>query len=145
MSVFQEVSAFRTLVDAGNSTVDVAARFGISENLVNCRLALARLSPVLWKLYEEEEVTLGVLQAFTLIDDHNTQERIWNELPTWDRDKPNVIRASCLRRKSPPLTNVFASSALTPMKLLAALSTATCFPKAKTALPSQIQDYSHGW
>ena len=101
MSVFQEVSAFRTLVDAGNSTVDVAARFGISENLVNCRLALARVSPVLWKLYEEEEVTLGVLQAFTLVDDHATQERIWNELPPWDRDKPNVIRRILLKEEIP--------------------------------------------
>ena len=95
------MSAFRTLVDAGNSTVDVAARFGISENLVNCRLALARVSPVLWKLYEEEEVTLGVLQAFTLVDDHATQERIWNELPQWDRDKPNVIRRILLKEEIP--------------------------------------------
>ena len=101
MSVFQEVSAFRALIDAGNSVADVAARFGVSENVVNCRLALARVSPVLWKLYEEEQVTLGVLQAFTLVEDHATQERIWNDLPPWDRDKPNVIRRILLKEEIP--------------------------------------------
>ena len=101
MSVFQEVSAFRSLTDAGRSVADVAARFGVSENIVSRRLALARLSPVLWKLYEEEEVSLSVLQAFTLTDDHATQERIWNELPPWDRDKPNVIRRILLKEEIP--------------------------------------------
>ena len=101
MSVFQEVSAFRALVDAGNSVADIAARFGIGENIVNCRLALARVSPVLWKLYEEEALSLGVLQAFTLTDDHATQERIWNDLPEWDRDKPNVIRRVLLEEEIP--------------------------------------------
>jgi ParB family chromosome partitioning protein len=99
--VFQEVSAFRALVDAGNSVADISARFGVSDNIVNCRLALARVSPVLWKLYEEEDLSLGVLQAFTLTDDHATQERIWNDLPEWDRDKPNVIRRILLKEEIP--------------------------------------------
>jgi ParB family chromosome partitioning protein len=101
MSVFQEVSAFRVLVDAGNSVADIAARFGIGENIVNCRLALARVSPVLWKLYEEEDLSLGVLQAFTLTADHATQERVWNELPEWDRDKPGVVRRILLKEEIP--------------------------------------------
>ena len=101
MTIFQEVSAFLSLTQAGNSVADVAARFGVSETIVKGRLALARLSPVLWKLYEEEEVSLSVLQAFTLTDDHATQERLWNELPPWDRDKPNVIRHILLKEEIP--------------------------------------------
>jgi ParB family chromosome partitioning protein len=101
MSVFQEVSACRALVDAGNCVADIAARFGMGENIVNCRLALARVSRVMWKLYEEEDLSLGVLQAFTLTDDHATQERIWNDLPEWDRDKPNLIRRILLKEEIP--------------------------------------------
>jgi ParB family chromosome partitioning protein len=101
MSVFQEVSAFRAMVEAGKSVADVAARFGVTENVVNCRLALARVSPLLWQLFEEEELSLGVLQAFTLTDDHATQERIWNDLPDWDRDKPHVIRRILLKEEIP--------------------------------------------
>lgn len=104
--MFQEVSAFRALVDAGNSVADISARFGVSDNIVNCRLALARVSPVLWKLYEEEDLSLGVLQAFTLTDDHATQERIWNDLPEWDRDKPNVIRRILLKEEIPATDRV---------------------------------------
>jgi ParB family chromosome partitioning protein len=101
MSVFQEVSAFRAMVEAGKSVADVAARFGVTENVVNCRLALARVSPLLWQLFEEEELSLGVLQAFTLTDNHATQERLWNDLPEWDRDKPNVIRRILLKEEIP--------------------------------------------
>ncbi len=46
-------------------------------------------------------MNLEVLQAFTLTDDHATQERIWNELPPWDRDKPNVIRRILLKEEIP--------------------------------------------
>jgi ParB family chromosome partitioning protein len=101
MSPRQEVSAFRSLIYAGNSVADIAARFGVSENIVNRRLALARVSPVLWKVYEQEELTLGVLEAFTLTDDHATQERVWNDLPDWDRDKPNAIRRILLKEEIP--------------------------------------------
>jgi ParB family chromosome partitioning protein len=101
MSVFQEVSAFRAMVEAGKSVADVAARFGVTENVVNCRLALARVSPLLWQSFEEEELSLGVLQAFTLTDNHATQERLWNDLPEWDRDKPNVIRRILLKEEIP--------------------------------------------
>ncbi len=101
MTVFQEVSAFLSLTEAGNSVADIATRFGVSEKIVNGRLALARVSPALWKLYEEDQLTLAVLQAFTLTDDHATQERVWNDLPPWDQDKPNAIRRILLKEEIP--------------------------------------------
>ena len=36
-------------------------------------------------------MNLELLQAFTLSDDHQTQEQIWNELQPWDRN-PHTIR-----------------------------------------------------
>jgi ParB family chromosome partitioning protein len=136
MSVFQEVSAFRAMVEAGKSVADVAARFGVTENVVNCRLALARVSPLLWQLFEEEELSLGVLQAFTLTDNHATQERIWNDLPEWDRDKPNVIRRILLKEEIPATDKRVRFVGLDAYEAAVASSGATYSLKAKTALPS---------
>ena len=49
-------------------------------------------SPALWTAYEADLMTLEVLQAFTLTADHATQERVWNELPEWDRDNAGIER-----------------------------------------------------
>ncbi|MGI9072244.1 MAG: hypothetical protein ACR2JB_13245 [Bryobacteraceae bacterium] len=69
----------------------MAARFGVSEAVVNRRLALARVSPALLQKYRENEMSLELLQAFTLTDDHETQEQIWSELQPWDRN-PHTVR-----------------------------------------------------
>jgi ParB family chromosome partitioning protein len=69
MSVLSELQAFLRLVETGKCVADVAARFGVSEAVVNRRLALARVSPVLLDLYSNDQMPLDVLQAFTLTDD----------------------------------------------------------------------------
>jgi ParB family transcriptional regulator, chromosome partitioning protein len=86
-----EFEAFQKLVEKGQSVADVAARFGVSESVVTRRLALARVSPSLLKLYRVGEINLDLLQAFTLSDDHELQEQIWTGLPTWNR-RADVIR-----------------------------------------------------
>jgi ParB family chromosome partitioning protein len=86
-----EFEAFRSLLDNGYSTADVAARFGISELTVQKRLALARVSPVLIQKYREGEMTLELLQAFTISDDHQAQEQVWSQLQRWNR-QPHTIR-----------------------------------------------------
>lgn len=87
-----ELEAFRQLIDRGKCVADVAARFGVTEAVVHRRLALARVSPALLQKYREGEMNLELLQAFTLTDDHGTQEQIWNELPSWDRN-PHRVRS----------------------------------------------------
>jgi hypothetical protein len=86
-----EFEAFRSLVDNGHSTADLAARFGISELTVQRRLALARVSPVLIQKYREEEMALELLQAFTISDDHQAQEQVWSQLQRWKR-QPHTVR-----------------------------------------------------
>ncbi len=86
-----EFEAFQKLIANGKSVADVAARFGVSEAVVNRRLALARVSPVLLKQYRSGEIDLELLQAFTLTDDHATQEKIWERLQPWDHN-PNTVR-----------------------------------------------------
>lgn len=63
----------------------------MSENTVTKRLALAEISPALLQKYRDGELTLDVLQAFTLTDDHTRQEEMWEQLQHWDRT-PQAIR-----------------------------------------------------
>jgi ParB family chromosome partitioning protein len=86
-----EFEAFRQLIEKGKCVADVAARFGVTEAVVNRRLALARVSPALLQKYREGEMNLELLQAFTLTDNHEAQEQIWNELQPWDRN-PHTVR-----------------------------------------------------
>ena len=120
MSVRQEVNAWRRLVDEGKSIGEIAVRFGVSETIVHRRLALARLSPALWTAYEAGEMTLEVLQAFTLTADHATQERVWNDLPQWDRDKPTAIRRILAHQDIPASDRTVRFVGLDQYKLLVA-------------------------
>ena len=86
-----EFEAFRQLIEKGKSVADVAARFGVTEAVVNRRLALARVSPTLLQKYREGEMNLELLQSFTLTGDHEAQEQVWNELQPWDRN-PHTVR-----------------------------------------------------
>ena len=86
-----EFKAFQLLIDSGKSVADVAARFGVTEAVVLRRLALARVSPNLIDRYREGELNLELLQAFTLTDDHDAQEAVWNQLQPWNR-KPHIVR-----------------------------------------------------
>jgi ParB family transcriptional regulator, chromosome partitioning protein len=86
-----EFEAFRRLIENGKSVADVAARFGVSEAVVSRRLALARVSPKLLHKYRAGEMNLDLLQAFTVTDDHTTQEELWDSLSPWDRT-PSTVR-----------------------------------------------------
>jgi ParB family chromosome partitioning protein len=90
-----EYEAFRTLVDGGMPPADIAARFGVTETVVQKRLKLARVSPNLIEAFRRGEMTLQHLMAFTISDDHDAQERVWAGLSDWQKDDPSIIR-DCL-------------------------------------------------
>jgi len=81
-----QFEAFLSLIDAGASPADVAARFGLSEIAVKQRLKLARVSPNILQAYRAGELTLQQVQAFAISDDHEAQERVHSELPDWIND-----------------------------------------------------------
>jgi ParB family transcriptional regulator, chromosome partitioning protein len=87
-----EFEAFQKLIGQGQSAADVAARFGVSEDVVQKRLALARVSPKLLAKYRAGEMNLELLQAFTLTDDHTRQEELWESLPAWNRNAAAIRR-----------------------------------------------------
>jgi ParB family chromosome partitioning protein len=86
-----EFESFHRLVNEGKSVADVAARFGVTEAVVNRRLALARVSPMLLNEYRAGELNLELLQAFTITDDHEAQESLWQDLQPCER-KPQTVR-----------------------------------------------------
>ena len=88
-----EFEAFRVLTEGGMPAVDIAARFGVSETAVRQRLRLADVSPRLIAAYRKGEMTLQHIMAFTVTDNHTAQERVWRELPDWQRGKPETIRS----------------------------------------------------
>ena len=88
-----QFEAFKALNDAGASPADIAARFGISELAVTQRLKLGRLSTNILAAYREGEIDLECAQAFTLTDDHELQERIYDGLTRWNRDPQTIRRA----------------------------------------------------
>jgi ParB family transcriptional regulator, chromosome partitioning protein len=91
-----EFEAFKGLSDDGQGSETIAARFGVTPTIVKQRLKLAVVSPRLIAAYRKDEMTLDQLMAFTISDDHKQQEKIWKELPDWNRQRGDgsAIRAA---------------------------------------------------
>ncbi|MBZ9776864.1 ParB/RepB/Spo0J family partition protein [Mesorhizobium sp. CO1-1-8] len=84
--------AFQTLHDQGASHEEIAARFFVSATFVQQRLRLAKVSPKLHDIYEQDGMKLDQLMAFTVTDDHARQEQIWEALEHSWSNEPHQIR-----------------------------------------------------
>lgn len=87
-----QFEAFAELIDAGQSSADVAERFGVEESLVLKRMKLARVAPALLQEYRDDGMTLECLMAFTITDDHRRQLKVFKSLQDWQKDDASVIR-----------------------------------------------------
>lgn len=74
--------AFKTLSDQGLDTEEIAARFFVSPATVKQRLKLASVSPKLLDLYEQDEIRLEQIMAFSISEDHTRQEQVWERVST---------------------------------------------------------------
>ena len=95
-----QFDAFRELVDNGLTPADIAARFGITEAGVKQRLKLARVSPVIFEAYRNEDLNLEQVQAFAISDDHEAQEKVFSEL-SHRNDDPRSIRSALTQDEIP--------------------------------------------
>lgn len=85
--------AFQTLHDQGASHEEIAARFFVSATFVQQRLRLAKVSPKLHEVYEQEGMQLEQLMAFTVTDDHARQEQVWEALEnSWSKEPQQIRR-----------------------------------------------------
>jgi ParB family chromosome partitioning protein len=70
-----QFEAFRKLVDRGLKVEDIAARFGVTRNVVEKRLRLARVSAAVLAAYRQGKLDLEQVMAFAVSDDHKAQEK----------------------------------------------------------------------
>jgi ParB family transcriptional regulator, chromosome partitioning protein len=70
---------------------DVAARFGVTETVVQKRLRLARVSPSVLAAFRKGDLSLEQIMAFAVSDDHAAQDSVLEHLSGWNRD-PSTIR-----------------------------------------------------
>jgi ParB family chromosome partitioning protein len=78
--------------EEGKSAEDIAARFGVTAAVVRQRLKLGAVSPKLRAMYRKGAMSLDQLSAFAITDDHERQERVWAELPTFNRSREAILR-----------------------------------------------------
>lgn len=87
-----EFRAMQSMVDKGNGAEAIAAHFHTTPAVVRQRLKLATVSPRLLDLYGEDEMSLDVLMAFTVSDDHQRQGEVWDQLEHSFNKSPSYIR-----------------------------------------------------
>ena len=75
-----QVAAFTGLADAGMSVAAIAARFGLSERLVEQRLRLGNAAPDLLDAYRTDGIDLETLKAFAVTTDHARQRAVWEQV-----------------------------------------------------------------
>ncbi len=75
-----QVVAFAKLADAGQSVSAIAARFGLSERLVEQRLRLGNAAPELLDAYRAGEIDLEALKAFAVTADRERQMAVWEQV-----------------------------------------------------------------
>jgi len=75
-----QVVAFKALADTGSTSSAIAARFGVTERLVEQRLRLGNAAPQLLDAYRADRFDLAVLQAFAITTDHEQQLAAWNQV-----------------------------------------------------------------
>jgi ParB family transcriptional regulator, chromosome partitioning protein len=86
-----QFEAFRRLAEEqGFGAEEIAARFGVSANLVKQRMRLGAISPKLLAIYREDGLTLDQLMAFAVTADHARQEAVYESL-SWNKE-PYTIR-----------------------------------------------------
>jgi ParB family chromosome partitioning protein len=86
-----QFEAFRELAETrGWGAEEIAARFGVTAQVVRQRLRLGAVSPKLMQVYRNGGLTLDQLMAFAITEDHARQEQVYESL-SYNRD-PSFIR-----------------------------------------------------
>lgn len=83
---------YKTLRDQGLDIEEIAARNMVTTAFVKQRLKLAAVSPKLLAVYEKGEIKLDVVMAFTITDDHDRQEHVWERISSLATQDPSYIK-----------------------------------------------------
>ena len=75
-----QVQAFGALANDGASVADIAARFGVSERIVEQRLRLGNAAPEILDAYRADAIDLETLKAFAVTADRARQMAVWEQV-----------------------------------------------------------------
>ena len=75
-----QVVAFSKLAQSGATVAAIAARFGVTERLVEQRLRLGNAAPELLDAYRDDQIDLETLKAFSVTTDHDRQRSVWEQV-----------------------------------------------------------------
>ena len=75
-----QVVAFSGLARSGATAAAIAARFGVTERLVEQRLRLGYAAPELLNAYRADDIDLETLKAFSVTTDHDRQRSVWQQV-----------------------------------------------------------------
>jgi len=87
-----QFKAFKRMVDGGMSKEEVADAYRTTPRYIAQRLRLARVAPSLMDAYARSEMTLAMLEAFTVNPDHARQEQVWEAIQRSHNRQPWYAR-----------------------------------------------------
>ena len=87
-----QFKAFKRMVDGGMSKEEVADAYRTTPRYIAQRLRLARVAQSLLDAYARSEMTLAMLEAFTVNSDHARQEQVWEAIQRSHNRQPWYIR-----------------------------------------------------
>jgi len=79
MHPLDEFEAFFALATQGQSSAEIAHRFGVTQKVVEQRFKLAQVHRDILAAYRAEEITLESVMAFASCDDQGRQHGVWLE------------------------------------------------------------------
>jgi ParB family chromosome partitioning protein len=95
-----QYEAFRELAEnRGLGAEEIAARFGVTAQVVRQRLRLGAVSPKLMQVYRDGGLTLDQLMAFAITGDHARQEQVYEGLGY--NKEPWIIRRELTKANVP--------------------------------------------
>ncbi|MCY4479024.1 MAG: ParB/RepB/Spo0J family partition protein, partial [Rhodospirillales bacterium] len=80
MHPVDQVTAFTGLAGEGFTVAAIAARFGVSERIVEQRIRLGNVAPEILEAYRADETDLEVLKAFAVTTDRERQMAAWRQV-----------------------------------------------------------------
>ena len=87
-----QFKAFKRMFDMGMSKEEIADAWRTTPRYIMQRLRLATVAPTLHDAYARNEMTLAMLEAFTVNPDHERQHQVWERISTSWQKEPWQIR-----------------------------------------------------
>ncbi len=88
-----QFKAFKRMFDMGMSKEEIADAWRTTPRYIMQRLRLATVAPTLHDAYARNEMTLAMLEAFTVNPDHERQQQVWERISTSWQKEPWHIRS----------------------------------------------------